>query len=141
MPEPITHTFDLPVPPSVNRTRRVDWQSMSLRKQWTATADALVLAQAQGRPQMIDGQFEAIITLRDGATRMTWIIAQRKLSTTRAALSWWPMTGQSTCGDLWCSGGMRRKVVGWSCGKSKPPVSFQLNQQGRAQLLVPFWHR
>jgi Holliday junction resolvase RusA-like endonuclease len=70
MPEPISHTFDLPVPPSVNRTRKVDWRGKALRDDWKGRADILVLAQAQGRPQTIAGQFEATITLRDGATRM-----------------------------------------------------------------------
>jgi Holliday junction resolvase RusA-like endonuclease len=70
MPGPISHTFDLPVPPSVNRTRKVDWRGKALRDDWKGRADMLVLAQTQGRPQTIAGQFEAIITLRDGATRM-----------------------------------------------------------------------
>lgn len=40
--EPVT--LDLPPPLSVNRTRRMSWQSQGLRRQWKAVADAYVLA-------------------------------------------------------------------------------------------------
>jgi hypothetical protein len=35
--------LDLPVPPSVNRTRRVDWRSMARRRKWESAADTLAL--------------------------------------------------------------------------------------------------
>ncbi|SRR5260370_32241233 len=37
-------TLNLPVPPSVNRTRRVDWRNSRIVRQWTEDADALVLS-------------------------------------------------------------------------------------------------
>jgi Holliday junction resolvase RusA-like endonuclease len=40
--------LDLPAPPSVNRTRRVDWASARTVKAWANVADAYVLA-AKGR--------------------------------------------------------------------------------------------
>lgn len=34
--------LDLPVPPSVNRTKRVDWSHLKRLKKWKAAADGLV---------------------------------------------------------------------------------------------------
>lgn len=45
--------LDLPAPPSVNRTRRVDWRGMGRFKGWTRNADALVLA---SRGRMVNPQ-------------------------------------------------------------------------------------
>ena len=51
-PKPIV--LDLPVPPSVNRTRKVDWRARSATARWHAQADALVMAQGRLRRQSLD---------------------------------------------------------------------------------------
>jgi hypothetical protein len=48
--------LDLPVPPSVNRTRRVDWRSMARRRKWESAADTLALL--NGKHRKITGRFE-----------------------------------------------------------------------------------
>jgi Holliday junction resolvase RusA-like endonuclease len=40
--------LDLPIPPSVNRTRRIDWKSVRTMTAWSNVANAYVLA-AKGR--------------------------------------------------------------------------------------------
>jgi Holliday junction resolvase RusA-like endonuclease len=68
--QPIIYTLDLPVPPSVNRSRKVHWRGQARRAQWKSAADALVLAHARGRRATIEGPFEATVTLSESATRM-----------------------------------------------------------------------
>jgi Holliday junction resolvase RusA-like endonuclease len=41
-------TLNLPVPPSVNRTRRVDWRGQAAAARWHTKADAAVLFQKRG---------------------------------------------------------------------------------------------
>lgn len=66
--------LDLPVPPSVNRTRRVDWSAKRTVTAWTNVADAYVLA-AKGRAinplkmQKI-ARFELIVTLSEHHTKI-----------------------------------------------------------------------
>lgn len=58
--EPIV--FDLPLPMSVNRTRRIDYRSMPAQRAWKQQADNLYLMQKRGLGK-IDGPFEATITI------------------------------------------------------------------------------
>lgn len=52
-------TIDLPAPPSVNQTRRIDWAGQAKRKQWITRADWIVMRQRVGRK--IAGRFEVQI--------------------------------------------------------------------------------
>ncbi len=61
--------LDLPVPPSVNRTRRVDWRSAGNSARWMAEADALVLSQGKLPPAVI-GPWEMSITMSDELWRI-----------------------------------------------------------------------
>jgi Holliday junction resolvase RusA-like endonuclease len=66
--------LDLPVPPSVNRTRRVDWAAVRTMKAWSNVADAYVLA-AKGRTisplKLIKiPRFELIVALDEHQTRI-----------------------------------------------------------------------
>jgi Holliday junction resolvase RusA-like endonuclease len=63
--------LDLPVPPSVNRTRRVDWAGRADVKRWMMRADQLVtiFRSLKGNVRM-DGQFEATIILSEAHTKM-----------------------------------------------------------------------
>lgn len=53
-PDPVV--LELPMPPSVNATRRKDWSNHARLKTWVQEADNLVLA--QGLPRAIMGPFE-----------------------------------------------------------------------------------
>ncbi len=57
-------TLDVPVPPSVNRTRRVDWRGHRQMVEWRRQAGLglIELGQFRGRPQGI-GRYELTITL------------------------------------------------------------------------------
>lgn len=75
MRELITTVLDLPAPPSVNRTRKIDWSMAPKFKGWTKAADALVLAaryRSRGpeRLQKIAGQFELKIVLSEHHTKI-----------------------------------------------------------------------
>lgn len=66
--------LDLPVPPSVNKTRKVDWAGRRAVKAWQNTSDAYVIA-ARGRtsnPLRLRKimQFEAIVTLSEHHTKI-----------------------------------------------------------------------
>jgi Holliday junction resolvase RusA-like endonuclease len=67
-------TIDLPVPPSVNRTRKVDWRSCKAKTAWTKSADALVLAAKcrQISPIILAKHktFELLITLSEHHTKI-----------------------------------------------------------------------
>jgi hypothetical protein len=59
-PDPII--LDLPVPPSVNKTRKINWRAASASTRWIAAADALVMS--QGRlPPAIFGPWEMLVTM------------------------------------------------------------------------------
>jgi Holliday junction resolvase RusA-like endonuclease len=61
--------LDLPPPPSVNRTRKVDWRGRKLADAWIKQADGLVLRFGQMRTaKAIPGQFEAHVILSDRHT-------------------------------------------------------------------------
>jgi hypothetical protein len=59
--------LDLPPPPSVNRTRKVDWSGHALVKAWRKAADGLFYERqaTHGRPKPVLGQFEATLILSD----------------------------------------------------------------------------
>lgn len=46
---PLDTILDIPVPPSVNRTRRVNYAAMGKVKDWHASADAAIMASGQYR--------------------------------------------------------------------------------------------
>lgn len=60
--------LDLPLPPAVNISRRIDWHARHQYSQWLSRADATVLATIPGHrlPAPIGGPYEAIITVRQG---------------------------------------------------------------------------
>jgi Holliday junction resolvase RusA-like endonuclease len=63
-------TIDLPPPPSVNRTRKIDWRAQAKLKNWMQGADALMLS----GPKRIVGKridkFELLIVLSKYHTRI-----------------------------------------------------------------------
>lgn len=60
--------FDLPVPPSVNRTRRIDYRSLRLVNQWKDQAFGFVLLQRRQQPRKIYGKYELLIVLSEAHT-------------------------------------------------------------------------
>jgi hypothetical protein len=54
--------LDLPMPLSVNRTRRIDYRSMPAQRAWKQQADNLYLMQKRGLGK-IEGPFEVQITI------------------------------------------------------------------------------
>lgn len=67
---PAEITLDLPAPPSVNRTRKIDFSSLRLVNAWKQSADALVMASRKpGELRRIEGQFELSVTMSDAHTR------------------------------------------------------------------------
>lgn len=64
--------LDLPAPPSVNRTRKVDKSALPMIAAWTRAADALVMAAWAGgkRPKTVLDRFEAIIVLSEDSVRI-----------------------------------------------------------------------
>lgn len=61
--------FDLPVPPSVNRTRRIDMRSLRLVNEWKQSADRFVFAQRRQQPRTIIGQFELLVIFSEAHTK------------------------------------------------------------------------
>lgn len=66
--------LDLPAPPSVNRTRRVDFAAGRKFKGWTKTADAMVLAgRARTRdpqPRSVPSPFAVEVVLSEAHTKI-----------------------------------------------------------------------
>ncbi len=69
----VTVVLDLPVAPSTNRTRRVDWAARRMVKAWMAVCDAFVM-QAKRRP--LDplklcrlSRFQVTLTLSEDHTK------------------------------------------------------------------------
>jgi Holliday junction resolvase RusA-like endonuclease len=62
--------LDLPRPPSVNRTRRLDKSALPKIAAWTRTADAMTTAAWSGgrRPKHVLNRFEVIIVLPETTT-------------------------------------------------------------------------
>ena len=56
--------LDLPLPPSINRTRRVDWRNHRVIREWTAHADALVLSGPKVTGRMIP-RFELFVVVSE----------------------------------------------------------------------------
>lgn len=65
---PIDVTLDLPVAPSVNRTRRVNWYASKLIRDWKAAATAALMA-ARYKPQPPIERFELWITVSEDHTK------------------------------------------------------------------------
>lgn len=60
--------LDLPVPPSVNQTRRVDWATRNKFSGWNDTADRLLIAARSYRPTA--GPVQITITMSEKHTRI-----------------------------------------------------------------------
>lgn len=58
----------VPVPPSVNKTRKVDWRTRSVSDAWTKQAD-MMMFRAGRLPKPITGSFEIKITLDEATCR------------------------------------------------------------------------
>jgi Holliday junction resolvase RusA-like endonuclease len=58
--------LDLPTPPSVNRTRRINWSAMPSMVAWIDAADKLALYQHYKRPEPPIDRYELLITLAEG---------------------------------------------------------------------------
>jgi hypothetical protein len=68
VPERAPIVLDLPVPPSVNKVRKVDWAAARQHRSWIAAADALVMS--QGLPRAIIGPWEMSVQMSDAL----WLI-------------------------------------------------------------------
>jgi Holliday junction resolvase RusA-like endonuclease len=71
---PLDIVLDLPVPPSVNKLRRVDWKNRSAARAWVNAAHAYVIA-ARGRSQsplriVKLKRFEVFVTLSEHHTKI-----------------------------------------------------------------------
>lgn len=64
--------LDLPAPPSVNRTRMVDWKGRAGHRRWVETCDQLVLASRcrtrDPQPRRVPGQYEVLIVMSEAHT-------------------------------------------------------------------------
>lgn len=70
---PLDMVLDIPVPPSVNRTRRVNWAHMKIVNDWKKRADVLLIASGQFRKakdQNLTGPFEITIILNEKLCRL-----------------------------------------------------------------------
>lgn len=61
--------LDLPVPPSVNKVRKVDWAAARQHRSWIAAADALVMSRGRLPPAII-GPWKMVVTMSDAL----WLI-------------------------------------------------------------------
>jgi Holliday junction resolvase RusA-like endonuclease len=71
---PADMVLDLPPPPSVNRTRRIDWAARRTVKAWENVADAFLLA-AKGREReplkpAKFSRFELLVTMSESMNRI-----------------------------------------------------------------------
>jgi Holliday junction resolvase RusA-like endonuclease len=64
--------LDLPPPPSVNKTRKINWSAQAKVVAWIRKADALTTTAWAGgkRPKVVLDKFEAIIIVSETATRI-----------------------------------------------------------------------
>lgn len=63
--------LDLPVPPSVNRTKRIDWNHISRLKKWKKNADSFIhLAKRNGLKLEKIPRFELRVVLSEAHTRI-----------------------------------------------------------------------
>jgi Holliday junction resolvase RusA-like endonuclease len=60
----VTITLDLPTPPSVNRTRKIDWKGEAKRRAWVAQCDKhLTVQRIKPHNVAIAGRYQATISL------------------------------------------------------------------------------
>jgi hypothetical protein len=59
--------LELPLPLSVNRTRKIDWSHHARARAWRDDAGLRFLMQKRFLPSPIKGRYELILTLRDGS--------------------------------------------------------------------------
>jgi len=68
---PIETTLNLPRPPSVNRTRKVDWKFAKVHKAWILQADMQVMVEGGlRRLAKMPGKFEATLILDEGSCNL-----------------------------------------------------------------------
>lgn len=66
-----TIVIDLPAPPSVNRTRRVDWSAQKQTSAWKRSADAFMLQRRDVfKLAKIQGRYELLIALSEERSRI-----------------------------------------------------------------------
>lgn len=70
--ELISTVIDVPAPPSVNSTRKVDWRNHSKVTTWMKAADSFMLQRnARGlKAQKIIGRYELLITISEAHTKI-----------------------------------------------------------------------
>jgi|SRR5215469_8758582 len=57
--------LDLPLPPSVNKTRRINWATYNEYKRWTVKADKHLVFYKQNRQAGIDGPYQILVEVGD----------------------------------------------------------------------------
>jgi Holliday junction resolvase RusA-like endonuclease len=62
-------TLDLPLPPSVNKIRRIDWAEYRGYKRWQKDADKTLMLHKQNKQRGITGAFKIIIDIDYDALR------------------------------------------------------------------------
>lgn len=55
--------LDLPLPPSVNRTRRINWANYREYRQWQSDADKTLMLYKQNRQRPISGPFHMLVEI------------------------------------------------------------------------------
>src|SRR5882672_6922732 len=63
--ELITTVIDVPVPPSVNRSRRIDWRNFKEVKAWHKSADNMMMFVPKAHRRPIAGRYELLIQLSE----------------------------------------------------------------------------
>ncbi len=61
--------LDLPVPKSVNNSRRINWSGMPAKQSWLKEADALVMAKGRLPPAII-GPWTMVVTMNEDRWRL-----------------------------------------------------------------------
>lgn len=68
--ELVTTVIDVPVPPSVNRTRRIDWRNHAKVLAWHKNADNMMMFVPKAARRPVLGKYELLITLSEEHTGM-----------------------------------------------------------------------
>jgi Holliday junction resolvase RusA-like endonuclease len=68
--ELITTVIDVPVPPSVNSTRRVNWRSHVKVSAWHKSADNMMMFVPKAQRRPVPGKFELLITMSEQHCRL-----------------------------------------------------------------------
>lgn len=68
--ELVTTVIDVPVPPSTNRTRRIDWRSHSKVMAWHKSADNKMMFVPKAARRPVLGKFELLITMSEQHSRL-----------------------------------------------------------------------